>query len=80
MIILFYQDVVAIIVPNTIKMPAMDTQCFLSNTKANVNYMNLCVHDFPSKKASIEKFSKMIDLYPKLMYKVKIICGDYYYE
>ena len=39
--VLFYQDVVAMLVPNTIKMGAMDHQCFLSSTKAHVNYMNV---------------------------------------
>ena len=37
---MFYQDVIAMIIPNTIKMSPMDHQCFLSNTKAHVNYYN----------------------------------------
>lgn len=80
MITVFYQDVVALIVPNTIKMPPMDQQCFLSSTKAHVNYMNVSVQDKPTKEAAFTKWSTCIDKYPKMAYKVKEICGDYYYE
>jgi hypothetical protein len=79
-IIMFYQDVVCLILPNTIKMPAMDQQCFLSSTKAHVNYMNVSVQDKSTKQAAFDKWSSCIDTYPKMSYKVKEICGDYYYE
>ena len=36
-----YPHVVALFIPNTIVMPPMDHQCFLSNDGQNVNYYNL---------------------------------------
>lgn len=80
LIVYFYQDVVALIIPNTIKMPPLDQQCFLSSTKAHVNYMNVTVQDKPTTKCAEAKWAEMLDLYPKMRYKVKEICGDYYYE
>lgn len=77
---MFYQDVVAMIVPNTIKMSPMDHQCFLSNTKAHVNYYNCSLQDFPCKASAHSAFTDAAKRYPKMRYKIKEIFGDYYYE
>lgn len=80
-IIAFYQDVVALIVPNTIRMPPMDHQCFLSNSKAHCNYANSGLYNRGDIKPAVYRnFSKVYKLLPKMRYKVKEICGDYYYE
>ena len=80
LIVIFYQDVVAMIVPNTIKMGPMDQMCFLSSTKAHVNYMNVSLQDVDSQDAGRKNFMKLAKKMPKLRYKIKEICGDYYYE
>ena len=80
MVLCFYQDIVALIVPNTIRIGAMDHQCFLSSTKAHVNYMNFALQDKPCEEAALKNFEKLFEKMPKLTYKVKEICGDYYYE
>lgn len=79
-VIAFYQDFVAMVVPNTIRMPAMDHQCFLSNTKAHVNYANVSYNDAAWDEEIPKKFIKVIEMFPKMRYKIKIIFGDYYYE
>ena len=44
-VILGYQDIVALLVPNTIRMPAMDNNMFLNHTKSHVNVMNVTFTD-----------------------------------
>ena len=56
MALCFYQDIVALVVPNTVKMGAMDHQCFLSSTKAHVNYMNMQLQDKPCEEAAHRNF------------------------
>ena len=48
--------------------------------QTHVNYMNVSVQDKPTKETAFTKWSTCIDKYPKMAYKVKEICGDYYYE
>ena len=79
--LLFYQDFVCLFYPNTIKMGAMDHQCYLGNPQANVNYMNASMYDHKDIfKISQDKWTDMCYKHPKLCYKVKEIYGDYYYE
>ena len=79
-IVYFYQNVVAMVIPNTIKMGAMDHMCYLSSTKAHVNYMNVSLQDKDSRDAGLQNFRRLCTKMPKLRYKIKVICGDYYYE
>ena len=58
----------------------MDHQCFLSSTKAHVNYMNMCIQSKPCEEAAYRNFKKLFKIMPKLTFKVKEIAGDYYYE
>ena len=76
----FYQNIVALIIPNTIKMGPLDHHCFLSSSKAHVNYMNMQLQDKPCEETAIRNFRKLLSLYPKMTYKIKEIAGDYYYE
>ena len=68
------------VVPNSIKMGPMDHQCYLSSTKAHVNYMNVSQQDVECGDGALKNFTKLFKKMPKLRYKVKEICGDYYYE
>lgn len=61
-------------------MPPMDQMCFLSNTKAHVNYINISLYDNETEEAAVRNFKKLFELMPKFQYKVKEIAGDYYYE
>ena len=38
------------------------------------------MQDKECQEAAFEKFESVLDRLPKLTYKVKEICGDYYYE
>lgn len=79
-IILIYPYWVASVVPNTIVMPAMDQQTYVSNPKQLVNYMNCSMYDKPDIETIELTFKNAISKYPKMRYKVKEIFGDYYYE
>jgi len=78
--IVLYPRIIALVVPNTVAVPAMDQQCFLSNTKSHCNYVNCSLQDNDCADAAREKFTMLIKKHPKLRYKVKEIAGDYYYE
>ena len=54
--------------------------CFLSNTKAHVNYINISTYDNETEEAAVRNFTKLFKLMPKFQYKIKEIAGDYYYE
>ena len=41
----WYPKMVAKLVPNTIVMPPMDHQCFISSPGVFVNYMNITMYD-----------------------------------
>ena len=58
----------------------MDASCFLSNTKAHVNYINCSLYDNETEEAAVRNFKKLFKLMPKFRYKIKEIAGDYYYE
>ena len=75
-----YPYVVALILPNTIVMPAMDHQCYLSNDTSFVNYYNVSEWLGDSEDAIFGNFAKLIKQHPKMRYRIKEICGDYYYE
>lgn len=42
--------------------------------------MNCSMQDVECIEAAYRTYKKIIKFMPKLMYKVKIIAGDYYYE
>ena len=76
----FYQDLVALIIPNTIRMPPMDQQTFLSRNQAVSNYINCSLQDKKCVEAAQKNFIRALKMKPKMRYKIKVICGDYYYE
>mmetsp|Transcript_37881 Transcript_37881/g.57958 ORF Transcript_37881/g.57958 Transcript_37881/m.57958 type:complete len:182 (-) Transcript_37881:1124-1669(-) len=77
---LSYQRIVAMMVPNTIAMPAMDQMTFLSNPQANVHYMNNTHFDQPGVGVEDLRLEELCRMHPKMRYKIKQIMGDYYYE
>lgn len=77
---LIYPYYVASVVPNTVVMPAMDQQTYVSNPNQLVNYMNCSMYDKEDVQAIELCFKKAISNFPKMRYKVKEIFGDYYYE
>lgn len=77
---LAYQRVVAFVLPNTIAMPSMDQQTFISTGKAHVNYMNCSTYDSLNPEAFFRKFEDIFKTMPKFQYKIKEVAGDYYYE
>lgn len=79
-VIFTYQRIVALLVPNTIVIPSMDQVTFMSTNKTHLNYMNNSQYDFHDTDALSHRFKEMIRTMPKFRYKIKEICGDYYYE
>jgi len=75
-----YQHVLALLVPNTIVLAAMDHQTYISDPKSVVNYMNCSTYTGDSEDALVGSFIKSFNIFPKMRYKVKEIAGDYYYE
>lgn len=61
-------------------MDPMDNQCFLSDKESTVNYMNCSMQDVKCIEAAYKNYTKLFQIMPKFMYKVKVIAGDYYYE
>jgi len=80
LITISYQYVIAMIVPNTIAMPAMDHQILLSNAQSLVNICSYYIYDRDDKEILNDAFHKAIKINPKMRYKMKEIMGDYYYE
>lgn len=80
MVTSFYQDIVAMIVPNTIRIPPMDQQTFLSGPNTISNVANCSMQDKKCVDAAYKNFDRMFEILPKMRYKIKEICGDYYYE
>ena len=80
LIVLAYPYWVASVVPNTIVMPSMDQQTYVSNQTQLVNYMNCSMYDKGDIEAIELCFKKAVSDFPKMRYKVKEIFGDYYYE
>jgi hypothetical protein len=81
LIVSFYQDLVCLIVPNTIRMSPMDQQCFLNGPNAHVNYMNVSILSMSNiREMSKQAYLKAMKIHPKLRYQVKEIAGDYYYQ
>ena len=80
LIVLTYPYWVASVVPNTIVMPSMDQQTYVSNQTQLVNYMNCSMYDKGDIEAIELCFKKAMSNFPKMRYKVKEIFGDYYYE
>jgi hypothetical protein len=59
----------------------MDQATFLGGSKSIVNIMNCTCYDTPlDPNIPIDKFIKAFKIMPKLKYKIKEICGDFYYE
>ena len=75
-----YQHVIALIVPNTVVMPALDLQTFYSNPQQTVNYMNCSQYDGDDIEILRLRFKEMFKTQPKFRYALKKIAGDYYYE
>mmetsp|Transcript_2010 Transcript_2010/g.3556 ORF Transcript_2010/g.3556 Transcript_2010/m.3556 type:complete len:424 (+) Transcript_2010:269-1540(+) len=80
LIIMRYQHLVALLVPNTIPMPSMDQQTFLSNPNSNVHFMNSTKFREGCISVDDVNFDEVLKTHPKLRYKVKILCGDFYYQ
>ena len=76
----WYPQMVAKAVPNTIVMPPMDHQCFISSSGVHVNYMNITLYDAWKEKILLDSFDDVFKFMPKFRYKIKEIAGDYYYE
>lgn len=80
-VIIAHQHVIALVVPNTIVMPAMDLQTFMSDKYSNVNYINCQQYDSIDGSEIIElRLKEAMKKYPKFRYNIKKIMGDYYYE
>ena len=75
-----YPYIIAKVVPNTIVMPAMDHQCFVSSPGVHANYMNIGMYDKWDENILRESFKDVFTFMPKFRYKIKEIAGDYYYE
>ena len=79
-VVWFYQDVVAFMMGYK-RMASMDAMCFISSSKAHVNYMCVTCYDQPlSRETILHNFNKMLKLLPKFQYVVEECCGDYYYR
>jgi hypothetical protein len=52
----------------------------ISNSKANVNYMNSSLYNKDAVDAFWSSFEKVFTKMPKFRYKIKEIAGDFYYE
>lgn len=68
------------VIPNTIVMPPMDHQCFISSPNVIVNYMNCTKFDDWNEETLYEAFKELFTYQPKFRYKIKEVMGDYYYE
>lgn len=76
----YYRHVVALCVPNTIVMPTMDQQTYISSEECPVNFMNHSKYDEDYEEVFRERMLMLIKMHPKFRYRVKMIAGDYYYE
>lgn len=75
-----YQHLVALARPNTIVMPPMDLQCFISSPGIFANYMNITMYDSANHKIILDAWDEAFEFIPKFRYKIKEIAGDLYYE
>ena len=80
LITIHYPKLVAVIVPNTIPMPAMDQATYITSDKSVVNYMNFSTYDSERIDLIETRIIEMVKKHRKFRYKVKYICGDPYYE
>ena len=58
----------------------MDASTYLDTKESHVNYVNCSLQDLEFADAAFIKFQKLFKSLPKMKFKVKEICGDYYYE
>lgn len=66
--------------PNTIEMPPMDHQTFISSEGVFVNYMNCTMYDEWDEQTLKDTWLDVFTFIPKFRYKLKEIAGDLYYE
>ena len=79
-IVLLYPYVIAMMISNTVVMPAMDQQTFLSNSSSNVNFMSCSMYSKSNTDVIINRWKKFYKMHPKFRYKIKVVAGDYFYE
>lgn len=79
-VILSYQYLIAMMLPNTIVIPALDRQTFCGPPEVINNIFNVSFFDNEDIDIIRENYSKSAKMLPKLRYKIKYICGDPYYE
>ena len=79
-IVLIYPYVIAMMIPNTVVMPAMDQQTFVSNSNSIVNFMSCSMYSKPNTDVILNRWKKFYKMHPKFRYKIKVVAGDYFYE
>ena len=79
-IVLLYPYVIAMIISNTVVMPAMDQQTFLSNSSSNVNFMSCSMYSKSNTEVILNRWKKFYKMHAKFRYKIKVVAGDYFYE
>jgi hypothetical protein len=67
-------------IPNTVVMPAMDQQTFVSNSNSIVNFMSCSMYSKPNTDVILNRWKKFYKMHPKFRYKIKVVAGDYFYE
>ena len=80
MFVSYYQDVVAAIFGLS-AIPAMDQGCFLSSSKANVNFGNCTMFERHITREELQYCCRRIAKdQPKCRYRIECVYGDYYYK
>ena len=79
-IVLIYPYVIAMMIPNTVVMPAMDQQTFVSNSNSIVNFMSCSMYSKSNTDVIVNRWKKFYKMHAKFRYKIKVVAGDYFYE